>query len=104
MPDDGAARAARDSGFSRPVLRIKLVSLNPHFRIRSRFRGETVIASAVALALGLGWAWREAAFAQERTAAQSQTVTLDQVKMTEFRDLDKPVGKVGVYLGGDTPA
>lgn len=75
--------------------------LNPRIRIRR----ETVVASAVALGLALGWAWRETAWAQEKAAAaRSQTITLDQVKMSEFRDQDKPVGQIGIYLGGDTPS
>ena len=69
-----------------------------------RLRRETVVVAAVALALGLGWASRELAFAQERADAKSQTIPLEQVKMSEFRDQDKPVGQIGIYVSGDTPA
>src|SRR4051794_8466747 len=73
-------------------------------RVRIPLRPETIAVSALALALGLGWALRERAFAQEKATAQSQTVGLGQVKMSEYRDQDKPVGQVGVYVSGDTPA
>ena len=44
------------------------------------------IPTVLALALGLGWATRELAFAGDQASpVTSQTVTLDQVKMTEFR-------------------
>lgn len=69
-----------------------------------RIRLSTVIPSALALILGLGWATREAAFAIERAdMVRSQTVTLDQVEMQENRYEGKPVGKVGIYVKGDTP-
>lgn len=69
-----------------------------------RFRLATVAPSALALALALGWSAREVALARERASAvRSSTVTLDKVAMKEFRYEDKPVGKVGVYLDGDTP-
>lgn len=71
---------------------------------RSRRRLATLIPPALAVALALGWAAREVAFAASRAApVRSATVTLDKVAMKEFRDQDKAVGKVGVYLGGDTP-
>jgi mannose-6-phosphate isomerase-like protein (cupin superfamily) len=64
-----------------------------------------VIPVVLALGLGLGWASREVAFARERAeSVRSQTVTLDKVAMQEYRDQGKPVGQVGVYVGGDTPA
>jgi mannose-6-phosphate isomerase-like protein (cupin superfamily) len=70
-----------------------------------RIRLATIIPSALAMTLGLGWATREIAFARERADhVRSQTVTLDQVEMTEDRYQDQPVGKIGVYLKGDTPA
>lgn len=59
--------------------------------------------SAVVLALGLGWASRELAFAQEKAAVRSQTVTLDQVKMKDYSDQGKQVGQIGIYLEGDAP-
>lgn len=55
------------------------------------------------LALGLCWAWREAAWARERANhLASQTLTLDQLKMSVFKDQDKPVGQIGMYLQGET--
>jgi mannose-6-phosphate isomerase-like protein (cupin superfamily) len=72
---------------------------------RHRFRFETVLPSIVALALGLGWATRELAIARELDErATSRTITLDEVKMNDYRDQDKPVGKLGVYIAGETPA
>jgi mannose-6-phosphate isomerase-like protein (cupin superfamily) len=57
------------------------------------------------LALGLGWASREIAFAQERSlAAQSQTVTLERVKMADYSYEGKHAGKIGLYVEGETPA
>jgi mannose-6-phosphate isomerase-like protein (cupin superfamily) len=70
---------------------------------RSGFRPETIVVSVVALALGLGWLSREFAFAQEKAAVRSQTVTLDQVKMKDYSDQGKQVGKIGIYLDGDAP-
>lgn len=67
-------------------------------------RWSTVIPTAMALALGIGWASREAAFAQQQAeAVASKTITLDQIKMSRFKDGDKPVGQIGVYLAGETP-
>jgi mannose-6-phosphate isomerase-like protein (cupin superfamily) len=58
----------------------------------------------VAAALALGWLARETVLATERAeTVPSATVTLDKVEMKEFRDAGKAVGKVGVYLSGDTP-
>jgi mannose-6-phosphate isomerase-like protein (cupin superfamily) len=59
----------------------------------------------LALVLAVGWTSREIAFALERAAqVPSQTVTLDQVDMKEFRYQDQPAGKIGLYVLGDTPA
>jgi mannose-6-phosphate isomerase-like protein (cupin superfamily) len=64
-----------------------------------------MIPTLLALALGTGWAWREAVHASERAAlVPSQTINLDQVSMSEFKDQDKPVGKIGLYLQGETEA
>ena len=58
----------------------------------------------LALALAFGWAARERSFAAERAELlKSTTVTLDQVKMSDFRDRGSVVGKLGIYLQGDTP-
>jgi mannose-6-phosphate isomerase-like protein (cupin superfamily) len=73
--------------------------------IRFRPRLQTIGLAAFALILALGWAARERAFAAERAAIlKSTTVTLDQVKMADFKDRGKLVGKIGIYLDGDTPA
>ncbi len=61
----------------------------------------------VALVLALGWTTREAARALEaKTSAEpvSGTVTLDQVPMKEVRFQDVPVGKIGIYVNGETPS
>jgi mannose-6-phosphate isomerase-like protein (cupin superfamily) len=72
---------------------------------RLPLRLETVVAAALALALAVGWAAREAAFAKAGDqSVPAQTVTLADVKMAEFRDKDKPVGQIGIYVSGDTPA
>jgi mannose-6-phosphate isomerase-like protein (cupin superfamily) len=72
---------------------------------RFRPRLQTLGLVAITLVLALGWATRERAFAAERAAMlKSTTVTLDQVKMTDFSDRGKVVGKIGIYLNGDTPA
>lgn len=73
----------------------------------SRFRPrlQTLVLFGLVLTLALGWAVRERAFAAERLALlQSSTVTLGEVKMAAFSDRGKVVGKLGIYLGGDTPA
>ena len=72
---------------------------------RLHVRPSSAIPSALALALGVGWACREAAHAREGAApVRSQTVTLDQVKMSPFQDADQRVGTIGLYVSGDTPA
>jgi mannose-6-phosphate isomerase-like protein (cupin superfamily) len=73
--------------------------------LKVRRRLGTIAPMALAAALGLGWALREAAFARERAdRVVSQTVTLDRVEMVEARDKDRPVGKIGFYVRGETPA
>jgi mannose-6-phosphate isomerase-like protein (cupin superfamily) len=65
----------------------------------------TAAPIAIALALGTGWAFREAAHARERAAvAISQTINLDEIKMSLATYEDKPVGQIGIYTQGDTPA
>ena len=64
----------------------------------------TATFAGLSLALALGWASRERSFAQENAALKSQTITLDQVKMSDFSDRGNVVGKLGIYLAGDTPA
>ena len=63
------------------------------------------IPTTLALALGIGWASREAAFAKEKAdLVASQTVNLDQVKMSPFSYENRKVGEVGAYINGDTLA
>jgi mannose-6-phosphate isomerase-like protein (cupin superfamily) len=70
-----------------------------------RIRPSTLAAWALALVLGLGWATREIAFALERAdVVSSQTVTLQSVAMKDFRDQGNPVGTIGLYVNGETPA
>jgi mannose-6-phosphate isomerase-like protein (cupin superfamily) len=70
-----------------------------------RFRPPAAVPTALALALAAGWAAREAAFARERAAlVEAQTVTLDRVKMAEYKYEGKHCGEIGLYVEGDTPA
>jgi mannose-6-phosphate isomerase-like protein (cupin superfamily) len=72
-------------------------------RLRSRILSFTPVLLIVLLALG--WISRERAFARERSeeVLKSQTVTLEQVKMGDYKDRGSIVGKLGIYLAGDTP-
>ena len=71
-------------------------------RFRPRLR--SIGLAGLALALAFGWASRERSFAAEKAELlKSTTVTLDQVKMSDFSDRGSVVGKLGVYLQGDTP-
>lgn len=70
-----------------------------------RIRPATWIPSVLALLLAVGWGTREIALGLENAAVvPSQTVTVDQVEMKDFQYQDKSVGKVGLYVAGDTPA
>lgn len=70
-----------------------------------RNRPYSVLITALALALAVGWASRERSFAEEKGAQlASQTVNLDKVAMNDFSYEGERVGKVGVYVVGDTPA
>ena len=71
-----------------------------------RSRPSAAIPTALAVALALGWAGREAAFAREKGKdVASRTITLDQVEMKPYTyEGSKPLGKIGIYLAGDTPA
>ncbi len=61
--------------------------------------------AGLALVLAAGWSYREVAFAFERAKeVTSGTINLDQLEMGSFKDKDELVGKIGVYLSGDTPA
>jgi mannose-6-phosphate isomerase-like protein (cupin superfamily) len=71
----------------------------------TRIRSSTLIPSALALLLALGWATREAAHALEQAeGVKAQTITLPSVAMKEFRDQGNPVGTIGLYVSGETPA
>ncbi len=73
-------------------------------KLRVLLRPATAFPTAIALALGLGWAGREAAFAREKAReVESKTVALEQVEMKPYSDRGKAVGKLGIYLAGDTP-
>jgi mannose-6-phosphate isomerase-like protein (cupin superfamily) len=66
---------------------------------------KTILPWALAATLGACWLAREAAVAAGRAeAVHSTTVTLDQVAMKEYRYEGKAVGKIGLYVEGDTPA
>jgi mannose-6-phosphate isomerase-like protein (cupin superfamily) len=61
--------------------------------------------AVLALVLAIGWSWREVALALEPVEdVKSVTINLDQVEMSGFADKGEAVGKIGVYLSGDTPA
>ena len=74
-----------------------------HLRLGRRL--SVLLPTSLAIALGLGWAMREVALAQEKAKrVESQTVTLDQVKMAPYSYENKRVGEVGAYVDGDTPS
>jgi mannose-6-phosphate isomerase-like protein (cupin superfamily) len=61
--------------------------------------------TALAVVLLVGWSAREVAHAREKAdAVTSRTITLDQVKMQDYRFDSKDVGSAGAYVQGDTPA
>jgi mannose-6-phosphate isomerase-like protein (cupin superfamily) len=71
---------------------------------RFRLRLSTFGLVILAVLLAFGWLGRERSFAAERAEIlKSKTVTLDQVKMTDYSDRGSVVGKLGIYLAGDTP-
>ena len=73
-------------------------------RYMMRVRMATVIPSILALVLAVVWAQRERAHARERAALlDSQTINLDQLKMGDFTDQGKTVGRIGLYVRGETP-
>jgi mannose-6-phosphate isomerase-like protein (cupin superfamily) len=70
-----------------------------------RFRLSTAVPTVIALALATGWGFREVVHARERAAlVSSQTINLDEIKMSLAKYEDKPVGQIGYYTHGDTPA
>jgi mannose-6-phosphate isomerase-like protein (cupin superfamily) len=57
------------------------------------------------LILAAGWSFREVAFALDGPKQlKSATINLDQVEMVSASDKGQTVGKIGIYLAGDTPA
>jgi mannose-6-phosphate isomerase-like protein (cupin superfamily) len=69
-----------------------------------RLRVAAATPTLMALALGTGWAFREVAQARERVGVlTSRTINLSEVKMSAFKDQDKPVGQIGLYAQGETP-
>lgn len=71
---------------------------------RPRTRRSTLALAALSLALALGWAAREAAFAREQARqVRSGTMTLDQLKLSDYTPGGQLVGRAGLYFEGDTP-
>jgi mannose-6-phosphate isomerase-like protein (cupin superfamily) len=69
-----------------------------------RVRTSTWVASTLVLSLAFGWASRELAHARERAqVVTSQTIGVAEVKMSVFKDQGNPVGRIGLYLQGETP-
>jgi mannose-6-phosphate isomerase-like protein (cupin superfamily) len=69
-----------------------------------RPRRSTVFWIALTLSLTIGWAFRELAHARQRAAIlASQTLNLDQLKMSTYEDRGNPVGQMGLYVQGETP-
>lgn len=69
-----------------------------------RLRRSTIFWVGLTLCLSVGWAFRELAHARERAAIiASQTINLDQLKMSTFEDRGNPVGQIGLYVQGETP-
>jgi mannose-6-phosphate isomerase-like protein (cupin superfamily) len=61
--------------------------------------------AALALVLAAGWLYRESVWGIEQARqVSSGTINLDGVAMNAFADKGDPVGKIGVYISGDTPA
>jgi hypothetical protein len=61
--------------------------------------------AGLALVLAARWSYRELAFALDGPKQlSSATINLDQVEMVTVSDKGETVGKIGVYLKGDTPA
>ena len=68
-----------------------------------RLRPSTLIPSALALILAIGWSAREVALAREADEVESKTIPLESVKMETYKNGDEAVGKIGIYLAGDSP-
>lgn len=69
----------------------------------STIRSSNMLPTLLALSLALGWSWREVARAREGAATvASKTMILDDVSMSTYEDEGKPVGKIGLYIEGET--
>lgn len=69
-------------------------------------RARRWVPTLLVLVLAAGWASREVAFARQKAdMIRSATITLDQVEMKEYDDINAGpgVGKVGVYTAGESP-
>jgi len=70
----------------------------------SRIGRSTIVWAALTLVLAASWAFREVAHARDRAPALvSQTINLDQLKMSVFKNEGNPVGQIGIYTEGETP-
>ncbi len=73
-------------------------------RMYPRFRRSTLLWAGLTVSLSMGWAFRELVHARERSALlASQTITVDQLKMSTYEDRGNPVGQIGLYVQGETP-
>lgn len=73
-------------------------------RFSSPIRLSTAVWTALVLSLSVGLAFRELAHARDRAGIlTSQTLNLDQLKMSRYEDQGKPVGQIGLYVQGETP-
>jgi mannose-6-phosphate isomerase-like protein (cupin superfamily) len=73
-------------------------------RLYVRLRRSTVFWIGLTLSLSSGWAFRELAHARKHAVIlSSQTLNLDQLKMSTFEDSGNPVGQIGLYVQGETP-
>ncbi|MFO0959652.1 MAG: cupin domain-containing protein [Isosphaeraceae bacterium] len=62
------------------------------------------LPALLCLGLASGWAAREIAHAREHAdQLKSKTMVLGQLKMEDYLADGKKVGKIGIYLAGDTP-
>jgi mannose-6-phosphate isomerase-like protein (cupin superfamily) len=63
------------------------------------------VCAGLVLVLAAAWSYRGIALARdEARRVASATISLDQVRSSDFADKGELVGKNGVYLSGDTPA
>ncbi len=66
---------------------------------------KTLAPWVVAVVLGTGWLAREAVHAAAKAdVLASKTINLGDLAMKEYAYEGKPVGQIGIYVAGDTPA